>query len=135
MNQTQENSQLDTRLLEKIFILVVVVTYAIDTIIRLRSRTSEPRLFNELLLLLLIPAGYFIISYLVNSRKNLKLLSIFQSLISSVAAYAFWNTLANLVQNFHRAYTVNLKMYFLTAAITGILLLVILLYLRSTKNW
>lgn len=131
----QNKSQLGTRLLQKIFIVILGATYLIDTILRLLSQTNQPRLFTEFLLLLLVPVGYFVISYLINSRKQLRLFSVFQSLVASIAAYAFWNTLVNLIQNFHRAYTSNLKMYFFTAIISGILLIAILLYLRRFKNW
>ena len=130
-----EKRQLSTRLLQKLFIVVLIATYLIDTTLRLRSRTSEPRQFIELLVLLLVPVGYFALSYIINSRKQLKLLSIFQSLIASVAAYTFWNALVNLIQNLHRAYTANLKMYYATAIIIGILLTATLWYLRSHKNW
>lgn len=134
-NQQHDKSQLSTRLLQKIFIVVLVATYLIDTFLQLRSRTNESRQFIELLLLLLIPVGYFILSYIINSKKRLKLLGIFQSLVASVAAYVFWNTLVSVMQNLHRAYTANLKMYYATAIITGILLIALLLYLRNRKNW
>jgi glucan phosphoethanolaminetransferase (alkaline phosphatase superfamily) len=134
-NQQHDKSHLSTRLLQKIFIVVLVATYLIDTFLQLRSRTSESRQFIELLLLLLIPVGYFILSYLVNSRKQLRLLSVFQSLAASIAAYVFWNTMVSVMQNLHRAYTANLKMYYATAIVTGILLIAVLLYLRNRKNW
>lgn len=135
LDQQDDKSQLGTRLLQKIFIVVLVVTYVIDTFFQLRSRTGESRQFIELLLLLLIPAGYFIVSYIINSKKQLRLVSIFQSLVASIAAYVFWNTMVSVVQNGHRAYTANLKMYYATASITGVLVIVVLLYLRSRKNW
>jgi glucan phosphoethanolaminetransferase (alkaline phosphatase superfamily) len=134
-DQNQSKAQASTRLLQKIFIVVSIATYAIDSILRLRSQTTQQRLFIELLLFLLVPVGYFILSYLISSRKPFRLLSVFQSLVASIAAYAFWNTLTNIIQNFHRTYTANLKMYFLTAIITGFLLIAVLLYLRLRKDW
>ena len=134
-NQQHDIPQLATRLLQKIFIIVVVATYLIDTTLHLRSRTNDPRQFIELLLLFLIPVGYFIVSYVLNSRKKLILSSFFQSLISSIAAYAFWNTSVNLIQSLHRTYTANLKLYYAAAIMTGILLIAALLYLRTRKDW
>ena len=134
-NQQHDIPQLATRLLQKIFIIVVVATYLIDTTLHLRSRTNDPRQFIELLLLFLIPVGYFIVSYVLNSRKKLKLSSFFQSLIASIAAYAFWNTSVNLIQSLHRTYTANLKLYYAAAIMTGILLIAALLYLRTRKDW
>lgn len=135
MAEQHDKSQISTRLLQKTFIVVMVATYLIDTTLHLRSRTHESRQFIELFLLVLIPIGYFILSYLINSKKQFKLLSIFQSLIASIGAYAFWNTLVNITQNWHRAHTANLKIYYATSIITGILLSAVLWFLRIRKSW
>ncbi len=133
--QQHDKSLLDAKLLQKIFIVVLTATYLIDAFLQLHSLANESRKFIELLLLYLIPVEYFVVSYIINSRKQLRLLGIYQSLVASVAAYAFWNTLVNLIQNWHRAYTANFKMYYAAAIATGILLIVTLCYLRARKEW
>lgn len=127
-------SQPSTHLLQKLFVIVTGGSYIIDTILRIRSQTLEPKILIELSLILLIPLGYFIIAYLVSSRKRLRLTSVSQSMIASIAAYSFWNALFDFMPSISRAHS-SLKMSLLTALAAGLLLLIVLLYLRHNKNW
>ncbi len=135
-NQQLDKSQLNTRLLQKIFIAVITATYLLNSFLQVRTaRYIGSRQYVEILLLLVVPVGYFVISYIINSKKRLKLFSVYQSLVASVTTYAVWETLISLIQNWHKTYTANLKIYYAAAIVTGFLLILVLCYLRVRKKW
>jgi hypothetical protein len=136
MNESNQTAAaLRIRLLQKIFIMIIPLTYILQTVTQLRRVTNDTKLFTELLIISLVPVGYFLFSYLTISKKISRLTSIFQSLLAAIVTYIIWTTVVNIIQSFHAIYDGNITLDFVTALIVAIILATSLISLRKMKLW